>query len=163
MLLTCAIYWIKPFLRKIISLHFNGLQIMLFSSDLIKIWSTTSVRQRPLLQTGTMRVESSAYLNRAWWLSMLICRSLIKIVNKYGPLTLPYVVPLFTNSHSPWKLFYIMHCWRFSRKLKYQLIMNGVNGISLSLQDKSSWLTLSNALLKSMANKRTALHLGSSR
>ena len=65
MLLTCAISWIKPFLRKIISLLFDGLQIILFSLDQIKNWSTKTVRQWPLLQAGTMRVESSAYLNRA--------------------------------------------------------------------------------------------------
>ena len=59
MLLTCAISWIKPFLRKIISLHFDRLQIILFSLDQIKNWSTKSVWQWPLLQTGTMRVESS--------------------------------------------------------------------------------------------------------
>ena len=73
-----------------------------------------------------MRVESSAYLIRAGWLSMLISRSLIKMLNKYGPLTLPCVVPLFTHSHCPWKLLFIIHCWRFSRKLKYQLIINPV-------------------------------------
>ena len=42
MLLTCAISRIKPFLRKIISLHFDGLQIILFSSDQIKNRSTKS-------------------------------------------------------------------------------------------------------------------------
>ena len=84
MLLTCAISWIKPFLRKIISLHLDGLQMILFSLDQVKNWSTKSVRQWPLLQTGTMRVESSAY-HRAGWLSMLISRSLIKMKNKYGP------------------------------------------------------------------------------
>ena len=35
----------------------------------------------------------------------------------------------------------------FSKKLKYQLKMYGFNGKRLSLQDKSSCLTLSNALL----------------
>ena len=104
MLLTWAISWIKPFLRKIVSLHFKGLQIVLFSLDQIKNWSTKSIRQWPLLQMGTMRVEWSAYLNRARWLSMLISRSLIKMLNKYGPLTLPCVVPLFTHCHCAWKL-----------------------------------------------------------
>ena len=42
MLLTCTISWIKPFLRKIISLHFDGLQIILFSLDQIKNRSTKS-------------------------------------------------------------------------------------------------------------------------
>ena len=42
MLLTCTISWIKPFLRKIISLHFDGLQIILFSLDKIKNRSTKS-------------------------------------------------------------------------------------------------------------------------
>ena len=27
-----------------------------------------------------------------------------KILNKYGPLTLPCVVPLFTHFHCPWKV-----------------------------------------------------------
>ena len=49
-----------------------------------------------------------------------------------------------------------MPCWRFSGKLKYQLIMNGFNGISLSLMDKHSWLTLSNTLRKTIANNCTA-------
>ena len=98
-LLTFGMFWIKPSLRKISSLHFDGLQIIRLSLDQIKNWSTKSVRQWPLLQTGTMSVESSVSLNRAGWLSMLISRSFIKILNKYGPLTLPCVVPLFTHCH----------------------------------------------------------------
>ena len=88
-----------PLSRKISSLHFDGLHIIRLSLDQIKNWSTKSVRQWLLLQTETMGVESSVYLNRAGWLSMLISRSLIKILNLYGPLTLPCVVPLFTHFH----------------------------------------------------------------
>ena len=88
-----------PLSRKIVSLHFDGLHIIRLSLDQIKNWSTKSVRQWPLLQTGTMSVESSVSLNRAGWLSMLISRSFIKILNKYGPLTLSCVVPLFTHFH----------------------------------------------------------------
>ena len=99
MLLTSGMSWIKPFFRKIRSLRFDGLHIILFSLDQIKNWFTKSVWQWPLLQTRTMSVESSVYLNGVGWLSMLISRSLIKILNKYGPLKLPCVVPLFTHFH----------------------------------------------------------------
>lgn len=42
-------------------------------------------------------LESSAYFKRAGWLPNTSSKAFIKMLNKYGPLTIPCVVPLFSN------------------------------------------------------------------
>ena len=76
-LLTGAMSWLKPFLRKIISLHFVGLHVMRLRLDQLRNWSTKSVRHWPFPQKGTIIVQSSAYLNKAGRPSRLISKSLI--------------------------------------------------------------------------------------
>ena len=50
--------------------------------------------------TSATMVESSAYLKRAGVEPSLISRSFKNTLNKWGPLKLPFVVPLFTPFHS---------------------------------------------------------------
>ena len=65
--------------------------------------------------------------------------------------------PLATNP-----LLLTLCCLPF-KKLKYQFPVWGLSGSCLSFCDKSSCFTQSKALLKSIENKRTALHSGVSR
>ena len=50
-----------------------------------------------LYQVGQPNVESSAYLNKTESELCSISKSVRKILNQYGPLTLPWVVPLLTG------------------------------------------------------------------
>ena len=54
-------------------------------------------------------------------------------------------------------------CFLSRKKPNHQFIIYGLSGRLLSFSARSLWLTESKALLKSIANIRTALHLGSSR
>ena len=65
--------------------------------------------------------------------------------------------------HLPVKLLHMTLCCLFPKKLRYQLITCGLSVSCFSLVARRSCFTLSNALLKSIANGRTASQFGSSR
>ena len=84
--------------------------------------------------------------------------SFMNILNKQGPLTLTCIVPLFTLIQSQATLLQTTRCLLSVRKLKYQFKIYGLSGGSLSLENSRSCLTVSKALLKSIANTLTASH-----
>ena len=81
------------------SLHLLGLHDIQFSRDQFKNSFTKVTEVSVLPSTGATIVESSAYLNNAGKPSYVISRSLRKILKRWGPLTLPCVVPLLTAFH----------------------------------------------------------------
>ena len=69
---------------------------MTYSRDQFKNSFTKVTEVSVLPSTGATIVESSAYLNNAGKPSYVISRSLRKILKRWGPPTLPCVVPLLT-------------------------------------------------------------------
>ena len=72
-------------------------------------------------------------------------------------------MPLFTVFQLQTELPKITLCFLSRKKPNHQFIIYGLSGKLLSFSARSLWLTESKALLKTVANIRTALHLGSSR
>ena len=105
------------------SVHFLLLlDIQFFSDHSINVL-TISTELSCSFHTGETILVSSAYLNRMSLPFKLISRSLRKMVNKWGPLTLPCVVPLLTSFHCPTNPSYNSLCYLPSKKLRYQLVM----------------------------------------
>ena len=103
MLLMGAYWWRVPllsFFLNISSLHLLGLHsIWLFILQL-RNWFTRSADVSESFHTGATIVESSAYLKSTGVSFIKTSRSLRKTLNKYGPPTLPCVVPLLTHTQS---------------------------------------------------------------
>ena len=70
---------------------------------------------------------------------------------------------LFTVFQLQTELPKITFCFLSRKNLNHQFIIYRLTGRLLSFSARIWWLTESKALLKSIANIRTALHLGSSR
>ena len=71
---------------------------MRLSLDHVKNWFTSSGDVSWLYQIGATNVESYAYLNKTGSELCSISKSLRKILNKYDPLTLSWVVPLWNRN-----------------------------------------------------------------
>ena len=91
-----------------------SLDIQFFSDHSINVL-TISTELSCSFHTGEILV-SSAYLNRMSLPFKLISRSLRKMVNKWGPLTLPCVVPLLTSFHCLTNPSYNSLCFLPSKK-----------------------------------------------
>ena len=94
------------------------------------------------LEIVTKIVESSAYLNKDISLCPTISKSFRNRFKKYGPLTLPCVVPLLTIFH-----------WHVT---PLYTIIKGSSGLRFNFSTRRSCFTLSNAFEKSIANILTA-------
>ena len=79
---------------------FKMFRSCLFKRFLIK----TGNEMKRFLVIGETIVESSEYLKRTGQPWKKISKSFKNILKRYGPLTLPCVVPLMTNSQCPKKL-----------------------------------------------------------
>ena len=80
------------------------LQTILLSLHQVKNCPTKSADGSRFLVIGKTVVESSAYLKRTGQPLKKISKSFKNILKRYGPLTLPCVVPLLTNFQCPKKL-----------------------------------------------------------
>ena len=101
----------------------------------------------PSLLTVICSVESSAYLFRSM-LSPVISRSFRNTLKRYGPLTLPCVVPLLTSFYSHTTSLHTTRCILSPRKLIYQLTKYRFKGDFFSFSTGRLCLTLSNAFEK---------------
>ena len=105
------------------SLHFLLLlDIKFFSHHFINVLTISSELSCSFHTRETILV-SSAYLNRMSFPFKLISRSLRKMVNRWGPLTLPCVVLLLTSFHCPTNPSYNSLCFLPFKKLRYQMVM----------------------------------------
>ena len=86
------------------SLHLQGLQTILLSLHQVRNCPTKSADGSRFLVIGETIVESSAYLKRTGQPLKKISRSFKNMLKRYGPLTLPCVVPLLTDFYCPKKL-----------------------------------------------------------
>ena len=92
---------VQLFILKTISLHLLRLQDILLLLDHSINCLTIVSDLSDISYTGDIKLESSAYLANTGSSKRFTSRSLTKMLNKCGPLTLPWVVPLFTTFYSP--------------------------------------------------------------
>jgi len=116
-LVLCPLLFLKTS-----SWHFETLHDILLLCDQVRYSLTVSSEtSRLFLKMLTCTVVSSAYLTKDVFGLSVITKSLMNILNKKGPLTLPWVVPLFPLRQLQVVLPKMSRCLRFSRKLRYQL------------------------------------------
>ena len=115
---------VQPFFLKTISLHLFGFQDIPLLLDHSINCLTSASDLSDASHTGDIKLESSAYLANTGSSKRFTSRSLRKLLNKCGPLTLPWVVPLFTTFHSPTNPLLLTFVWVsisifFCRKLMF--------------------------------------------
>ena len=154
-----------PLENKLVTL--TGITLHKLLLDHSKNLLTIPAPKSLFLKTGATVVQSPTYLKQIVFSPILIDKSSRKMLNKYGPLMLPRIVPINASliylllvTHNI--IIYHPLCsvmWKIQPSIDY---IYGFREMSLSLFAVRLWFTESKALLKSTVNILTAMQLGSS-
>ena len=154
-----------PLENKLVTL--SGIALHKLPLDHSKNLLTIPPPKSLFLKTGATVVQSPTILKHMLSSPILIDKSFRKMLNKYGPLMFPCIVPI--NASLIYLLLVtdnviIYHplcsvMWKIQPPIDY---IYGFREMSLNLFAIRLWFTESNALLKSIVNILTAMQVGSS-
>ena len=154
-------------LWKTSSLHLMGLHCIKLLLDHSKNLLTIPAPKSLFLKTGATVLQSPTFLKPMLSSPILIDKSFRKMLNKYGPLIFPcivpinasliYLLPITVNVIIYHPLCSVM--WKIQPPIDY---IYGFREMFLNLFARRLWFTESKTLLKSIVNILTTLQVGSS-
>ena len=154
-------------LWKTSSLHLMGLHCIKLLLDHSKNLLTIPAPKSLFLKTGATVLQSPTFLKPMLSSPILIDKSFRKMLNKYGPLIFPCIVPInasfiYLLPITDNVIIYHPLCsvmWKIQPPIDY---IYGFREMSLNLFARRLWFTESKTLLKSIVNILTAMQVGSS-